>query len=46
MALTKYSDLIIVLKEGKILEMGTYKELVSSDGEFSKMWNSQANLYN
>lgn len=37
----KSCDRIIVLKEGKIAEMGTYEELLSLEGEFAKLAKSK-----
>jgi ATP-binding cassette subfamily B protein len=35
------ADIIVVMSEGKIVEMGTHRELISQDGEYSKLWNFQ-----
>ena len=34
-------DRIIVLDEGKIVEEGTHKELISKDGTYAKLWSHQ-----
>ena len=33
------SDLIIVLKEGSVAEMGTHRELVDRDGVYAQLWS-------
>lgn len=35
------SDLIIVLKEGKIIEMGKHNELINKNGFYKKLFNAQ-----
>ncbi|CAM1509042.1 Fc.00g027810.m01.CDS01 [Cosmosporella sp. VM-42] len=35
------SDLIIVLKEGKVAEMGTHRELIDSAGVYAELWSAQ-----
>ncbi|THV06790.1 hypothetical protein K435DRAFT_834092 [Dendrothele bispora CBS 962.96] len=35
------ADLILVLKDGQIVEQGTHKELLSMDGIFASMWAEQ-----
>jgi ABC-type multidrug transport system fused ATPase/permease subunit len=37
----KSCDRIIVLKDGKIAEMGTYEELLNLEGEFAKLAKSK-----
>ena len=37
----KNMDRIIVLDKGKIIEVGTPKELLDKKGEFKKLWNLQ-----
>lgn len=43
--LTKLSDKIVMMKEGKIIEEGTHDELLSKNGEYSQLWLSQSNHY-
>lgn len=45
LALTKYSDRIIVLNNGEIVEDGCHEELIARDGLYSELWNSQSMLY-
>lgn len=33
------SDLIIVLKEGSVAEMGTHRELIDRDGVYAQLWS-------
>lgn len=40
------SDRIIVLGDGKVLEMGTHNELMAENGEYSRMFSLQASSYN
>ncbi len=35
-------DRIIVLDDGKIIEEGSHKELISKDGTYAKLWNHQS----
>ncbi|KAI0409168.1 P-loop containing nucleoside triphosphate hydrolase protein [Xylaria palmicola] len=35
------ADLIIVLKEGKVAEQGTHKELIDQGGLYSELWSAQ-----
>lgn len=38
------TDLIIVLKEGEVVEQGTHDELMRSRGLYHSMWQQQASL--
>ncbi len=38
----KEADIILVMKDGKIIEKGSHDELLSNDGFYSELWNSQA----
>ncbi|KAL1730206.1 P-loop containing nucleoside triphosphate hydrolase protein [Schizophyllum commune] len=43
--LTKYADLIICMKDGQIVEHGVHDELISSDGEYKKLYDIQASAF-
>ncbi|MES1173443.1 MAG: DUF1854 domain-containing protein [Myxococcales bacterium] len=36
------ADLLIVLKNGKVAEMGSAAELLAKDGEYAKLWRAQS----
>lgn len=38
----KEADVILVMKDGKIIEKGSHDELLGNDGFYSELWNSQA----
>lgn len=40
------ADRIIVFSNGKILEDGTHQSLIEQDGEYSRLYASQAKWYN
>ncbi|KAL0568901.1 hypothetical protein V5O48_013071 [Marasmius crinis-equi] len=40
--ITKHADLILCMKEGKVIESGTHPELMRKEGEYCKMYNIQA----
>jgi ATP-binding cassette subfamily B protein len=40
------AERIIVLDKGKVVQEGTFAELINTDGHFSKMWTHQKNLLN
>jgi ATP-binding cassette subfamily B protein len=35
------SDMILVMRDGEIIENGSHQELLMKEGEYSKMWNLQ-----
>ena len=35
------ADLILVMKDGDIIEQGTHEELLEKDGFYAKLYNSQ-----
>jgi ATP-binding cassette subfamily B protein len=39
------ADRIIVLKKGKIIQMGKHSELINQSGEYKKLWNLQKGGY-
>lgn len=39
------TDEIIVFKNGKIIEMGTHNELIAKNGEYKKLYSTQAENY-
>ena len=41
----RFCDNIAVLDGGEIVQYGSHKELMESDGLYSKMWNMQAQYY-
>ena len=38
------ADVILVMKEGKIIEQGSHQELISKDSEYKQMWKKQSIL--
>lgn len=38
----QYADLILVMKDGHIVEKGTHSELRKENGEYSRLWREQA----
>lgn len=45
-SIASLADRIIVFADGKILEDGTHQSLIESDGEYSRLFVSQARWYN
>ncbi|KAF8206948.1 P-loop containing nucleoside triphosphate hydrolase protein, partial [Mycena galopus ATCC 62051] len=43
--LTKHADLIICMKDGQVVETGTHKELLALVGEYSELYNVQAQAF-
>ncbi|KFA67775.1 hypothetical protein S40285_04502 [Stachybotrys chlorohalonatus IBT 40285] len=39
------SDLIIVLKDGGVAEMGTHRELIDQDGVYAELWSAQETVF-
>ncbi|KAJ7069630.1 P-loop containing nucleoside triphosphate hydrolase protein [Mycena amicta] len=43
--LTKYADMILCMKEGKLVEVGTHEELMGRDGEYANLYQIQAKAF-
>ncbi|KAH8103875.1 P-loop containing nucleoside triphosphate hydrolase protein [Cristinia sonorae] len=43
--LTKHADLILCMKEGKLVESGTHVELMARNGEYFSLYNIQAQAF-
>ena len=41
----KEADVILVMKDGNIIEQGNHSELVALNGEYANMFNVQAEKY-
>ena len=41
----KFADKIVVMKDGKIQEIGTHDELIKNAGEYSRLYNAQRKWY-
>ena len=39
------ADIIVVMKKGKIIQMGSHRKLISQPGEYRKLWNLQKGGY-
>ncbi|MEM4259203.1 MAG: ABC transporter ATP-binding protein [Candidatus Pacearchaeota archaeon] len=39
------ADLIVVMKEGKIEQIGTHRELITEGGEYQRLWDFQSGGY-
>ena len=40
-----HADKIVVMKKGKIVQMGKHNELIKQEGEYRKLWNLQKGGY-
>jgi len=40
-----HADIIVVLKKGKIVQMGNHEELIKQEGEYRKLWEIQKGGY-
>lgn len=45
LGLVHIADSIIVIKNGKVIEQGTHRDLIKNGGEYAKIYNFQANKY-
>ena len=45
-SLASLADRIVVFSEGKIIQDGTHEELISCEGEYSRLFQEQAKWYN
>lgn len=45
LASVRLADRILVLKAGKLVEVGTHEELLRQNGEYANLWNMQAEQY-
>lgn len=45
LASTRFSDRIVMIKNGRILEMGTHSELMEKNGAYAEMYEVQSNYY-
>ncbi|NES20648.1 MAG: ABC transporter ATP-binding protein [Symploca sp. SIO3E6] len=45
LASVRLADRILVLKAGKLVEVGTHEELLQQNGEYTSLWNMQAEQY-
>ncbi|WP_013334360.1 ABC transporter ATP-binding protein [Gloeothece verrucosa] len=45
LASVRLADRILVLKAGKLVEVGTHEELLQKNGEYATLWNMQAEQY-
>jgi ATP-binding cassette subfamily B protein len=39
------SDIIVVMKEGKIMQMGSHRDLITEGGEYQRLWDFQKGGY-
>lgn len=45
LASTRFSDRIVLLEAGKVMEMGTHDELIRQNGKYAEMFRIQSNYY-
>ncbi|PVF98443.1 P-loop containing nucleoside triphosphate hydrolase protein [Serendipita vermifera] len=43
--LTKHADLILCLKKGELVEVGSHDELMKQNGEYATLYNIQAQAF-
>ena len=39
------SDIIVVMKAGKIVQMGSHRDLITEGGEYQRLWDFQKGGY-
>jgi ATP-binding cassette subfamily B protein len=39
------ADIIVVMRKGKIVQMGNHNKLIKEPGEYKKLWNLQKGGY-
>ncbi len=45
LASTRFSDRIIMLEDGKVIEEGSHSELMALNGKYAEMFHIQSNYY-
>ena len=45
LSLTQKSDVIVVLEDGEVKEIGNHSQLMKLQGEYANMWSRQAEVY-
>ena len=45
LASTRFSDRIILIDQGRILESGTHEELMQQNGQYAEMYQVQSQYY-
>jgi ATP-binding cassette, subfamily B, heavy metal transporter len=40
-----HADIIVVMKNGKIIQMGSHRDLITEGGEYQRLWNLQKGGY-
>lgn len=43
--LGRFADKIVVMKSGRVAQVGTHEELLAKGGEYGRMWHEQAKWY-